>query len=155
MFFTLLRSFISKGIEYSTYCAPCLVNHKYIIHQKETTPIFLIFLDLFLIARVGSLWLEYSLVFGLFESKWGYLQSEFNYRGIKCLLRRRQKQVETNGVGDLVVSEGTQQGCQSCQRKGAQPFDASVHYWSSMQFSWPYFWTGFHPSSFLLKPLAF
>lgn len=60
----------------------------------------------------------------------------------------RRRQME---LGILVVSEETLQICQNWQRKRAQLLDASVHYWSSMQFSWPYPWTGFSPFLVCLK----
>lgn len=58
--------------------------------------------------------------------------------GSKYLSPGRQRRRGTNGVMVLVVTEGNLQACQSWQRKGAQRFDVSVHYWRSMQFSWPY-----------------
>lgn len=114
-------SFYYEGNENSTYCAP-----PHSIHKKETSIFRFLFYVLFIYFACNP-----------DETVWG----------LSVFCQGDRARSGENGVGVLSVSEGTLQSCQSRQRKGAQSFEALEHYWSSMQFSRPYFWTGLYRSS--------
>lgn len=149
-FSTLLRSFISKGIDNSTYCAPCLVENEYVIHQKyihllhfwifilDSKMLGLLNLNIlyYYLSPAGLLAIQIKLgIWGIWVSSAGETKrSGDKLCWVFCWFLRELCRV-----------------CQSWQRKGAQPFDASVHYSSSMQFSWPYFLDWLSPFLVFLK----